>query len=142
MQSNQLSPSTFAEFRGWAWHQVKPLGTGHPPVWGPASGKGHIFKEYPVPQALPEGNCNYLPHIPHNKFILLNLFFKDSIIFTIYFILVCIRILHSFQEKRGTNQSLNLIISGLDSNINIQKLTYDKKKNWKFVKHKDDTYFL
>jgi len=64
---------------------------------------------------------------------------KDSIIFTIYFNLVCLRTLHSFQEKRGTNQSLNLIISGPDSNTNVQKLTYEKKKNWKFVKHKDDT---
>jgi len=42
---------------------------------------------------------------------------KDLIIFTIYFNLVCLRTLHSFQEKRGTNQSLNLIISGPDSNM-------------------------
>jgi hypothetical protein len=35
-----------------------------------------------------------------------------------------------------------VIISGPNSNINIQKLTYDKKKNWKFVEHKDATQFL
>jgi hypothetical protein len=41
-----------------------------------ASGKGSIFQEYPVPQALPasglEGNCNYLP-------LALNLFSKDPV---------------------------------------------------------------
>ncbi len=45
----------------------------------PASGKGCIFQEYPVPRAWAEGNCNYLPHIPQKKFILLNLFSKDPI---------------------------------------------------------------
>jgi len=45
----------------------------------PASGKGCIFEEYPVPRAWAEGNCNYLPHIPQKKFILLNLFSKDPI---------------------------------------------------------------
>jgi hypothetical protein len=37
-----------------------------------------------------------------------------------------------------------IIINGFNSNTNISKLTYDnnKKKNWKFVEHKDDTQFL
>jgi hypothetical protein len=70
-----------------------------------------------------------LTYFPRIQLTIKKIHNKDSIIFTIYFILVCIRTLHSFQEKRGTNQSLNLIISGPDSNINIQKLTFDKKKN-------------
>jgi len=53
---------------------------GYPKVeaqaWPPASGKGSIFQEYPVPQALPasglEGNCNYLS-------LALNLFSKDPV---------------------------------------------------------------
>jgi hypothetical protein len=38
-----------------------------------------IFQEYAVWHALPEGSCNYLPHIPQNQFILINLFSKDPV---------------------------------------------------------------
>jgi len=86
---------------------------------------------FPTPHKTSLFSLTYFPRI---QLTIKNINNKDSIIFTIYFILLCLRTLHSFQERRRTNQSLNLIISGPDSNIKHSKINIRQEKELEVCK--------